>query len=63
MRWNRMIVATTAFLFVLASLGMAAQEGGKGEVRVGGRMATGTVAAVTAATRMLVVESTLGGQP
>lgn len=63
MRWDRMIVVAAAILFLVVSPAMAAQEEGKGEVKEGGRVATGSVTAVTPATRTLVVESRLGGQP
>ncbi len=55
-------ILAASILFLIAASATAA-ESAKGEAKDAGRVATGTVAAVTAATRTLVVESTLGGQP
>lgn len=63
MRWEKKILVVTAILFLVSAPAMAAQDVDKGEVKAGERAATGTVLAVTPASRTLVVESRLGGQP
>lgn len=63
MRWEKKILVATAILFLVSAPAMAAQDVDKGEVKAGERAATGTVLAVTPASRTLVVESRLGGQP
>lgn len=63
MRWDSLIIAAAASVLLVVSPGMAAQQEGKGEAKEGGRVATGTVTAVTPATRTLVVESRLRGEP
>lgn len=63
MRWERVARVASAIFFLAAASAMAAQDVDKGEVKAGERAATGTVLAVTPASRTLVVESRLGGQP
>ncbi len=63
MRWDGRIVAAAASVLLVVSPGVAAQPEGGGEAKEGGRVATGTVMAVTPATRTLVVESRLRGEP
>ncbi len=61
MRRKRLILAA-ALMFLMAVAAVAA-EPGKGEAKETGRAATGAVLAVTPASRTLVVESRLGGEP
>lgn len=63
MRWDGMIVAAAASVLLVVSPGVAAQAEGGGEAKEGGRVATGTVTAVTPGSRTLVVESRLGDKP
>ena len=63
MRRDRMRVVAVVIVLLVVSPAMAAQEGEKGEVKEGGRVATGTITTVTPATRTLVVESRLGEKP
>jgi hypothetical protein len=62
MRREKLIVAA-AIVILIVSPAMAAQEEGKGEPKDGGWVATGSVIAVTPATRTLVVESQLDDHP
>ena len=62
MRREKLIVAA-AIVILVVSPAIAAQEEGKGEVKEGGWVATGSVIAVTPATRTLVVESQLDDHP
>ena len=63
MRWEREALVAAAILLLGAAPTMAAQDAGKAEVKAAERAATGTVTALTPASRTVVVESRLGGQP
>ena len=60
---TKMLILAAAIVILIVSPAMAAQEEGKGEPKDGGRVTTGSVIAVTPATRTLVVESQLADHP
>ena len=63
MRWEREALVAAAILLLVAAPAMAAQDVGTGGAKAAERAAAGTVTAVTPASRTVVVESRLGGQP
>lgn len=63
MRREKELLMATAIFLAFAAPAMAAQDAGKAEVKAAERAATGTVTALTPASRTVVVESRLGGQP
>ncbi len=60
---TKMLMLAAAIVFLVVSPALAAQEEGKGGLKDGGRVTTGSVLAVTPATRTLVVESQLADHP
>ncbi len=63
MGWKKATGVSAAFLLAIAAPAMAAQDVAKGESKTAVRATTGTVMAVTAESRTVVVEATLAGKP